>query len=133
MRQAVFTAVTMVTGTGYANVDWAVWSPGVLIALLVFMFFGGMAGSTAGAVKTYRLGILFKTIGASIKRIIYPRVVMVQRFEGKHVEPRLGHGVIAFFILYVGFFVVGAVLVGFMEPALLDELVGIVGRSSSAH
>jgi len=126
----VFTGVTMVTGTGYATVDWAVWAPGLLLALLVFMFLGGMAGSTAGAIKTYRLGILYKTIGSSLKRIIYPSVVSVQRFEGKAVEPRLVHGVVAFFVLYIGFFVGGAVLLGFMEPSL--DLVTIGSAAASA-
>lgn len=130
VRNAVFTGVTMVTGTGYATVDWAAWAPGVLLALLVFMFLGGMAGSTAGAVKTYRLGVLYKTIGSSLKRIIYPSVVSVQRFGGKSVEPRLVHGVVAFFILYVGFFVGGAVLLGFFEPAL--DLTTIGSASASA-
>lgn len=130
VRNAVFTGVTMVTGTGYATVDWAVWAPGVLLALLVFMFLGGMAGSTAGGVKTYRLGILYKTIGSSLKRIIYPSVISVQRFGGKSVEPRLVHSVVAFFILYVGFFVGGAVLLGFFEPAL--DLTTIGSASASA-
>ena len=130
VRDAVFTAVTMVTGTGYATANWAVWAPGLLLALLVFMFLGGMAGSTAGALKTYRLGILYKTIGSNLKRIVYPNVVSVQRFEGKPVEPRLVHGVVAFFILYVGFFVGGSILLGFLEPSL--DLVTIGSASASA-
>ena len=130
MRDAVFTAVTMVTGTGYATVDWAVWGPGVVLALLVFMFFGGMAGSTAGAIKIYRFGILFKTIGSSIKRITYPSLVSVQRFEGKPVESRLVHGVVAFFVLYVGFFVGGAVLLGFLEPGLDPTTIGSASASA---
>ncbi|MDJ0952850.1 MAG: TrkH family potassium uptake protein [Acidimicrobiia bacterium] len=130
VRDAVFTGVTMVTGTGYSTANWAAWGPGLLLAILVFMFLGGMAGSTAGALKTYRLGILYKTIGASLQRIIYPRVVSVQRFEGKPVEPRLVHGVVAFFVLYVGFFVAGAILLGFFEPSL--DLVTIGSASASA-
>ena len=130
IRDAVFTAVTTVTGTGYATVNWAAWAPGLLLSILVFMFLGGMAGSTAGAIKTYRLGILYKTIGLSLKRIIYPSVVSVQRFEGKPVEPRIVHGVVAFFVLYIGFFVGGAVLLGFLEPSL--DLVTIGSASASA-
>ncbi len=130
VRDAVFTGVTMVTGTGYATVNWAAWAPGLLLAILVFMFLGGMAGSTSGAVKTYRLGILYKTIGSSLQRIVYPRVVSVQRFEGKSVEPRLVHGVVAFFVLYVGFFVGGSILLGFFEPDL--DLVTIGSASASA-
>lgn len=130
VRDAVFTGVTMVTGTGFATADWAAWVPGLLLVVLVLMFFGGMAGSTAGALKTYRLGILYKTIGSSLQRIIYPRVVSVQRFEGKPIEPRLVHGVVAFFVLYVGFFVVGAILLGFFEPSL--DLLTIGSASASA-
>ena len=130
VREAVFTGVTMITGTGYATVNWAVWAPGVTIVLMVFMFFGGMAGSTAGAIKTYRLGIIFKTIGSSLQRIVYPRVVAVQRFGGKSVEPRLVHGVTGFFVLYVGFFVVGAILIGFTEPGL--DVVTASSASASA-
>jgi trk system potassium uptake protein TrkH len=130
IRDAVFTGVTTVTGTGYATANWAAWAPGVTLAILVFMFLGGMAGSTAGAIKTYRLGVLYKTIGSSLKRIIYPSVVSVQRFGGKHIEPRLVHGVVAFFILYVGFFVGGAVLLGFFEPGL--DLTSIGSASASA-
>jgi trk system potassium uptake protein TrkH len=130
IRDAVFTAVTTVTGTGYATANWAAWAPGVLLAILVFMFLGGMAGSTAGAMKTYRLGILYKTIGSNLKRIIYPRVVAVQRFGGKSVEPRLVHGVVAFFVLYVGFFVGGSILLGFFEPSF--DLTTIGSASASA-
>jgi len=130
VRDAVFTGVTIVTGTGYTTVNWAAWAPGLVLAILVFMFLGGMAGSTAGGVKTYRLGILYKTIGSSLKRIIYPSFVSVQRFEGKPVEPRLVHGVVAFFVLYVGFFVGGSVLLGFLEPSL--DLVTIGSASASS-
>ena len=130
IRQAVFTGVTVVTGTGYATTNWAAWTPGVLLALLVLMFLGGMAGSTAGALKTYRLGILYKTIGTSLQRIVYPRVVSVQRFEGRAIEQRLVHNVVAFFVLYVGIFVGGSVLLGFLEPSL--DLVTIGSASASA-
>lgn len=130
IRDAVFTAVTMVTGTGYATVNWAAWAPGLLAALLVMMFLGGMAGSTASGIKTYRLGILYKTIGSSLKRIFYPSVVSVQRFGEKPVEPRIVQGVVAFFVLYIGFFVVGAVALGFMEPSL--DLVSVGSASASA-
>jgi trk system potassium uptake protein TrkH len=133
LREAVFTGVAMITGTGYATVDWTVWGPGLLVALLLFMFFGGMAGSTTGGVKTYRLGILYKTVRSSLRRIVYPRVVSVQRFEGKAVEPRIVHGVMAFFVLYVGLFVSGSVLLGFFEPSLDVLTIGSAAASAISN
>ncbi len=130
VRDAIFSSAALVTTTGFTTVDWAEWAPGVLMVVLVLMFLGGMAGSTAGGMKTYRLGVLYKTIGSSLKRIIYPSIVSVQRFGGKAVEPRLVHGVVAFFILYVGIFFVGAALLAFFEPGL--DLVTIGSASASA-
>jgi trk system potassium uptake protein len=133
IREAAFTGVTMVTGTGYATADWSVWSPGLSVAIIVFMFLGGMAGSTSGGLKTYRLGILYKTIRSSLQRIVYPRVVSVQRFEGRAVEVRIVQGVMAFFVLYVGFFVAGALLIGFFEPSLDLATVGSAAASAMGN
>jgi trk/ktr system potassium uptake protein len=130
VRDAVSTAGTIATTTGYATVDWAVWAPGLVIVLMMLMFLGGMAGSTSGGVKTYRLGILYKTIKSNLRRIVYPRVVSVQRFEGRAVAPRIIDGVAAFFILYVGCFVGGSLLLGFLEPSL--DLVTIGSAAASA-
>jgi trk system potassium uptake protein TrkH len=130
IRDALFTALTIVTTTGYATVDWAVWGTGLVVVLLVLMFLGGMAGSTSGGMKTYRLGILYKTMRASLHRIVYPRVVSVQRFEGRAVEPRIVAGVAAFFILYVGCFLGGSLLLGFLEPSL--DLVTSGSAAASA-
>lgn len=46
------------------------------------------------------------------------------------MEPRLVHGVMAFFVLYVGFFIVGSILLGFFEPHL--DLVTLASASASA-
>jgi trk system potassium uptake protein TrkH len=130
IRDAIFSSLALVTTTGFTTANWAAWAPGVLMVLMVLMFLGGMAGSTAGGMKTYRLGVLYKTIGSSLKRIIYPSIVSVQRFGGKAVEPRLVHGVVAFFILYVGIFCVGATLLAFFEPTL--DLVTVASAAASA-
>lgn len=133
LREVAFTGVTMITGTGYATVDWTVWRSGLLVALLVFMFCGGMAGSTAGGLKTYRLGVLYKTVRSSLQRIVYPRVVSVQRFEGKAVDLRIVHGVMAFFVLYVGIFAAGTVLLGFFEPSFDVLTVGSAAASAISN
>jgi trk system potassium uptake protein TrkH len=130
VRDAVFTGVTTVTGTGYSTVNWASWAPGLVLVLLLLMFLGGMAGSTSGGVKTYRLGIAYKSVASNLRRIVYPRVVPVERYGGKPVEPRLVQGVMAFFALYLGFFVAGSIALGFLEPGL-DALTSISAAASA--
>ena len=54
----------------------------------------------------------------------------MQRFEGKPVEARIVQGVVAFFVLYVGFFVGGTILLGFLEPSLDLTTIGSAAASA---
>ena len=48
INTAFFTALTLITTTGYTNVDYQLWHVDFRIFILGLMFLGGMAGSTAG-------------------------------------------------------------------------------------
>jgi trk system potassium uptake protein TrkH len=56
VREGVFTSVSLVTTTGYATADFGQWASSLQVLVVGLMFVGGMAGSTAGSVKVYRLG-----------------------------------------------------------------------------
>ena len=59
LRHGAFTAASVMTGTGFATLDWGRWS-GLPMAVLFFLtFVGGCAGSTAGGFKIFRLQILY--------------------------------------------------------------------------
>ena len=81
-RSGIFTTLTLITGTGYATVDFAAWGPRLLILLTMFMFLGGMAGSTTGALKTHRIALLSKSAGEDVRRIVRPQAINVTRFGG---------------------------------------------------
>ena len=53
LRDALFTTTSLMTTTGFATADFGSWVPGVQIMAVGLMFLGGMAGSTAGGVKTF--------------------------------------------------------------------------------
>jgi trk/ktr system potassium uptake protein len=132
VRDGVFTTLTLVTGTGYATVNFAAWGPRLLILLTAFMFLGGMAGSTTGALKTRRIGLLSKSASADIRRIIRPQAVSVSRFGGFVVSPATMRNVSAFFILYVAIFVFGSVLLSFFEAMFGSGVDVITSVSASA-
>ncbi|GMQ84872.1 MAG: TrkH family potassium uptake protein [Acidimicrobiia bacterium] len=131
IRDGIFTTLTLVTGTGYTTTNFAAWGPRLLILLMLFMFLGGMAGSTTGGMKTYRVGLLAKSSGADLRAITRPQAVNLTRFGGVVVPASVLRNVSAYFFLYIGIFVGGSVLLSFFE-ALSGNGIDVASSTSAA-
>ena len=107
VRLASFQVATIITTTGYATADFNLWPELSKTILLMLMFVGSCAGSTAGGFKISRVILLVKMIKREIKLLLHPRSVSVVRFEGKKVEEPVLKSVSAYTAVYiVSFFVV---------------------------
>jgi trk system potassium uptake protein TrkH len=120
IRHGVFQAVSMMTTTGFASVDFAAW-PTLAAALLVgLMFVGGSAGSTAGSIKVVRHLLIGRILGRELDQTVHPEIVEPVRLNERVMDERTVRAVIAFVLLYVGLFVAGALLI------MLDsEIAGV--------
>ena len=114
IRDAFFTSVSIVTTTGYATADYALWAPALQILIVGLMFVGGMAGSTAGAIKTYRLEVLYEASRMDLRRLIHPSGVFVTRIGRSIVPDPVVEAVQTFFLLYMFAFMTGTALLGFI-------------------
>ena len=101
VRTAFFQVSSMITTTGFASADFDMWPEFSRGILIVLMFIGGCAGSTAGGLKVSRVIILFKTVRMEIRRMLHPRSVSVVRFEGKPLEEDTYRSVSFYFVLYM--------------------------------
>jgi trk system potassium uptake protein len=108
IRHGVFQAVSMMTTTGYASVDFATWPTLALMTIVLLMFFGGSAGSTAGSVKVIRHVLLGKSLRRELSQTVHPELVQRIRLNGRVVDERTLRAITSFILLYVGFFVLGA-------------------------
>ncbi len=72
------------------------------------MFLGGMAGSTAGGIKTIRVIALLKSVRNEIRKIIYPNAIFKIRMSRSVLPEKMIESVQTFFILYVSIFVLGS-------------------------
>ena len=108
VRTAVFQTVSIMTTTGMASADFALWPPLLLLALFALMFVGGSAGSTGGSIKVVRHLLLGKVLRREIDQTLSPEFVMPIRLNGTPVDERTIRAVAAFILLYVGFWAVGA-------------------------
>ncbi len=86
IRLSAFQVASIMTTTGYATTDFNLWPQLSKTILLLLMFIGGCAGSTAGGIKVSRVVLLFKMIKRELKKLIHPRSVGVVRFEGEKTD-----------------------------------------------
>ncbi len=134
IRNALFTSLTIVTTTGYATVDFALWIPALGILIVGLMFVGGMAGSTAGGIKSDRLHILYRASHTDVRRLIHPRGVFVTRIGKKPVPDLVVETVQTFFLLYMFAFMSGILLlavIGSLSGSNIDIVTTVSAVASS--
>ena len=132
IRHAAFNTVSLVTTTGFASTDFGLWRPALLIVVVGLMFPGGMAGSTAGGIKTYRIGVLTKAAYADLRRLIHPRAVFVTRFGGARVADPVVEAVQSFFLFYMFIFMTSVFLLAFIDANVAEGLDLVTATSAVA-
>ena len=115
LRQSVFQVESIISTTGFATTNFDSW-PGLSKAiLLLLMFSGACAGSTAGGLKVSRTVMLFKSVGKELRKMLHPRSVAKIHFEGKSVEDSTLNSVSTYFVIYMICFFAMFLLIAF-EP-----------------
>ena len=114
-RHALFQVLAVVTTTGFVTADFTIWTPYLTIFFFMLMFFGASAGSTAGGVKIVRHIIMVKNSFLEFKRTIHPSAIIPVRFNNKSVTKEIVFNIMAFFILYMVTFGIGAAVFALMD------------------
>ena len=122
VQDAAFNAISLVTTTGFASTDWGMWRPALQIMVVGLMFLGGMAGSTAGGMKTFRLGVLSKAAYADLRRLVHPRGIFVTRFGGKRVTDPIIEAVQSYFLFYMMLFITSTFVLAFIDANASEGL-----------
>ncbi len=113
LRNAFFQVSSIMTTTGYATADFNLWPNFSKLILLLLMFIGGCAGSTAGGIKVARVVMLYKIIKTELQRLLHPRSVKVSRFEGKSLDSNTLSSVNSYLAVYTMLFCAFVFAIGF--------------------
>jgi trk system potassium uptake protein TrkH len=132
IRDAAFNTISLTTTTGFASTDFGLWRPALQIMVVGLMFLGGMAGSTAGGMKTFRIGVLSKAAFADLRRLVHPRGVFVTRFGEKRVSEPIIEAVQSYFLFYMFLFMSSTFLLAFIDANLSEGLDLITATSAVA-
>ena len=107
-RHALFQVLAVITTTGFVTADFTIWTPFLTVIFFLMMFLGASAGSTAGGVKLVRHIIMIKNGFLEFKRSLHPNGIVPVRYNGKTVTRGIVFNIMAFFILYLIIFAIGA-------------------------
>ncbi|MCB0424754.1 MAG: TrkH family potassium uptake protein [Mangrovimonas sp.] len=128
LRHALFQVLTVVTTTGFITADYTMWTSFLVVFFFGLMFLGGSAGSTSGGVKVVRHLIMIKNGFLEFKRTLHPNAILPVRYNTKSVSGEIVFNILAFFILYMLSFIIGA-LVFSMFNIDFQSSVGLAASS----
>lgn len=111
LTHAVFQVVTLMTTTGYMTYDYVLWPTFSQMVLVLVMFTGACAGSTAGGVKHIRVLLLFKNLKRDVQRILRPRQVKTIKSDGDRVDESTLSSISLFFFAYIFLLLMGMLVV----------------------
>lgn len=122
VRQAIFQAVSMMSGTGYHTADFESWGGFAQLVLLALMVVGGMSGSTTGGIKSLRLLLGLRALRDSFTPLLHPHAVRRVKYAGRIVSNEVITAIWAFFTAY---FLIVAAAAALMAAAGYDLVTSV--------
>ncbi len=112
LRLAVVQAVSIQTSTGFTTDNFSNWPGALPLIVLLTMFIGGCAGSTAGGMKVIRWLMMWKQGSREVFKLVHPSAEMPVKLGTKALEWRVIDAIWGFFAVYVVSF--GVLMVALM-------------------
>ena len=131
LRYAYFQVTTIISTTGFSTCDFDKWPELSRWILVLLMFVGGCAGSTAGGLKVSRIIILFKSYLYELKQLILPTRIKRIWFEGKAVGDQTVRSVLVYFQTYMVIIAVSVLLLTLDGHDLVTNLTASIACISN--
>ncbi|MEG1649061.1 MAG: TrkH family potassium uptake protein [Rikenellaceae bacterium] len=126
LRYASFQFVTIITTTGFATVDTALWPALSVLLLLFYSIHCGCAGSTAGGLKADRFLILLKIFKARMLKLQHPNAIVKIKMNEVLLSDDLISAVLVFVSLYMISILVSTILLTSMNVDLMTSFSSAV-------
>ena len=128
LRDSFFQVSSIITTSGYSTVDFDLWPTFSKGILLLLMFIGGSAGSTAGGMKVIRILVVLKLIKRDILKIFHPRAISPVKVDDKVLANETIAGINSFMGLYIIIFALSTILVS-LEGVSLESAASSVAAT----
>ena len=144
IRGAIFHVASLSSTTAFVAYDFDTYPPFSKACLMMTIFLGGCAGSTAGGLKVARIILLFKFVSSIVRQKIHPQVLNSVKLNGVVIEDNIVYDaakfffaivmmdiIFAFVMMFDGIDFVNAVSVSVSTMASVGPGFGIEGATST--
>lgn len=136
IESALFHAFSAVTCGGFEIATQAIinsWEDFVKLVLIIGMFIGGAAGSTAGGIKMSRFIIFVKSIYWKMKETLLPKgSFFPKKYEGRPLTNDEIREINLFLLLYIFFLVLGILVLTFNGETITNAAFEVVSAQGNA-
>ena len=109
-RYGIFQICSIMSTTGFVTADFGRWPAASHMLIIITMFIGSCAGSTAGGIKVVRINMLCKLSRRNIRATGQPKKMEVVRIDGKAVDEHMLSQVAQFAFMYFALVLFGGFL-----------------------
>lgn len=144
IRAAIFHVASLSSTTGFVAHDFDAYPPLSKAFMMMMMFLGGCAGSTAGGLKVARIILLFKFVALIVRQKLHPNLISQVKLSGSPINEDVVYGAAKFFfaivmldvlfaavMMFDGIDFVNAVSVSVSTMASVGPGFGIEGATST--
>lgn len=111
LRYSAFQSASIMSTSGFSSTNFDMWPEFSKWILIILMFIGSSAGSTAGGIKVSRIIIYFKSVLKEIKYTIHPKQVSIITFEDKPITESVSKGAFSYITAYFIILILGILLI----------------------
>src|SRR5690606_35161576 len=107
LRHAAFQTASIQTTAGFGTADFDLWPTLAKGALVMLMFVGGCAGSTASGIKVIRLLVVLRLLIHQVERTFRPHVIRPLRIGKSIVSEDVKQDTLAFVLTFIAMWLIG--------------------------
>ena len=126
LRYSSFQTIAIVTTTGFATDDFNLYPDFARTLLVVLMFMGGSAGSTAGGMKVSRIIVVTKAAFIEIYKTFRPNAVRSVKLGNSVMSDDLTKSIYGFFALFLFMFVAGTLIMTLLGLDLVTASTSVI-------
>ncbi len=126
LRYALFQVMSITTTTGFATIDFNLWSDSARMVLFTLMFIGGSAGSTAGGIKVVRVLLLLKYGRRELFKSVHRKAIKSIKFNGRTVPDDVMKSIIAFVVIYFMIFMLSSGILSILGMDMISSLTASI-------
>ncbi|RVU54221.1 TrkH family potassium uptake protein [Anaerosphaera multitolerans] len=130
-RDGAFQISSIISTSGFANADYDLWPNLSKYILLILMFIGSCAGSTAGGFKIVRLVVLLKLVKRELQRVVHPKAVIPITLNGRKLKDEVVMGINSYFGIYAIVFVISVGIISISEIDLVSSISSVATMLSN--